>query len=259
MAEAVINGARPINVDQTNEPNNFIIWLDKHIGKPEECVLLKRSLFMTMDPTTRLYERNLNKDDLDKSICFESALFVQLDQVEFKFQAFVDVEKCYETIKNNLEKRIFFITSGSKGQIIVPSLVANFEGAFGKNNRIYIFCSNMLMQEVEGVDPPSNTWALNFLEYILMFNHQDDLLARMVSNIADYFFTEAKRFDDNQHLDNACKHYDWAKRMYQRYETIESTRKTSEIRDIDQRLNDIERRRNPYMTDENDIVGETCS
>jgi hypothetical protein len=139
MAQGDVHEVRPVSINPTDEPNNFIVWLDKHIGKPDECILLKCSLFMTMEPTTGLFERNLNKNDIDHSICFDAALFVSLDDVKFKFQAFVDVEKCYETIKNNLEKRIFFITSGSKGQIIVPSLVANFAGIFGPNNRIYIF------------------------------------------------------------------------------------------------------------------------
>jgi len=264
MAQANTQGVRPVTIEQTSDPKHFIIWLDKHIGKPEECVLLKCSLFMTMDPTTRLFERNLNQDDIDRSIRFDAALSVRLDDVEFMFQVFVDVEKCYETIKNNLDKRIFFITSGSKGQIIVPSLVANFEGAFGPNNRIYIFCANTLMTAVEGVDPPTNTWVLNFLEYILMFNHQDDLLVRMVSNIADYLFTEAKRLDNDQYLDSAYQNYEWAKRMYQRYERMGPIRKTTDIQDIEQRIRNIEQRRNPYRNDNDDDddnghAGEPCS
>jgi hypothetical protein len=220
-----------------------------------------------MDPTTRLFERNLNQDDINRSICFDAALFVRLNDVDFLFQVFVDIEKCYESIKKNLDKHIFFITSGSKGQIIVPSLVANFEGAFGPNNRIYIFCANTLMAAIEGVDPPTNTWALNFLEYILMFNHQDDLLVRMVSDIADYFFTEAQRLDNDQHLDRAYQHYKWAERMYQRYERMGPIKKSTEIQAIEQRIRDIEQRRNPYRnyndTDDDDDpdghAGESCS
>ena len=162
MAQSDTHEVCPVNIDQDKKPKHFIIWLDKHIGKPDECALLKSSLFMAMDPTTGLFERNLNKDDIDQSIAFDAALFVQLDQVKFLFQAFVDIEKCYEAIKNNQDKHIFFITSGSKGQIIIPSLVANFEGLFGPTNRIYIFCGNTLMAEVDGVDPPAHLWILNF-------------------------------------------------------------------------------------------------
>jgi hypothetical protein len=104
-------------------------------------------------------------------------------------------------------------------------LVANFEGIFGPNNRIYIFCANTLMQEVAGVDWPSNLWALKFREHILMFSHQDNLFTRMVSNMADYFSTEAQRFDQNQHLNNALRYYQWAIRLYQRYGTTESIKK----------------------------------
>jgi hypothetical protein len=32
MAQANTQGVRPVTIDQTNDPNHFIIWLDKHIG-----------------------------------------------------------------------------------------------------------------------------------------------------------------------------------------------------------------------------------
>ena len=81
------------NKNENNTPNYMIIWLDKHIGSPKECVFLKSAFFMTLDPTTGLFERDLNKDDIDHSICMETPVFVRLDDVEFIFQAFVDIEK----------------------------------------------------------------------------------------------------------------------------------------------------------------------
>jgi hypothetical protein len=209
-----------------------------------------------MDPTTRSFERAFDEDDINRSICDGTPVPVKLEGVEFMFQAFVDVEKCFLTISENLDRRIILITSGSKGRIIVPSLVANFEETFGSNNRIYIFCANTLMRSVDGVDPPSNTWALGFLEHILMFNHQDDLLARMILDIGGYFFKEAQHFDDSQQLDIACQYYQWARLIYERYEKLEPMGKRTEIREINKRIDDIEQRRNPHnIDDEDDRVG----
>ncbi len=68
MAEFNMSAVRSANEEEASTPNHMIIWLDKHIGKPEECVLLKSSFFMAMDPTTGLFERNLDQDDIDRSI-----------------------------------------------------------------------------------------------------------------------------------------------------------------------------------------------
>ena len=117
--------------EQDQSPKDFIIWLDQHIGKSDECVLLKDSFVMVMNPTSGLYERSLNPDDIDRSTCLETSLIVQLCKVGFMFQAFDDIEKCYRTIERyHLTKRIFLITSGSKGKIIIPSLVSNFYETF---------------------------------------------------------------------------------------------------------------------------------
>ena len=89
-----------------------------------------------------------------------------------------------------------------------------------------------------------------------MFNHQDDLLARMVSEISNYFNREAQRFDEDQQLNNACQYYEWAKRMYRRLERIEPVRKTGDIREIDRRIDDIEQRRNPHSNSGDDPSGD---
>jgi hypothetical protein len=212
MAQTVMHQVRPVIVDQINYPNHFIVWFDKHIGKPDECVLLKCSLFLAIDPITGLYERNLNKDDIERSIRDNASLLVYLDEVKFMFQAFVDIEKCFETIKANLHKRIFFITSGSKGRIIAPSLMTNFPDTFVPNYRMYIFCANMIMRSVDGFAAPTNTWVGDFLANILMIDHQDDLFARMVLDIADYFFKEAECRDNAQALDSARQYFIWSEK-----------------------------------------------
>jgi hypothetical protein len=193
--------------------------LDKHIGKAEECILLKQSFFMTMDPTTGLFEKNLNPDDIDRSICSDAALLVRLEDVEFIFQAFNDIEKCYKTIEQNLHKRIFFITSGSIGKIIVPSLVKLYPETFSENNLIFIFCGNLIMKPV-GDAVPANDWLMEFLENVLPFDHQDDLLARMAKEMAGYFAAEAKVLTSKNQLDKARKYQDWSQQIRRRHAAL---------------------------------------
>lgn len=260
MEQSTTRGIIPGEETTINsDPNIFIIWLDKHIGKPDECILLKRSFFMTMDPRTGLYERSLQKDDIDNSIQYDVRLLIQLDEVEFLFQAFEDVEKCFLTIEKNRSKRIFFITSGSKGRIIIPSLIANFPETFVHEYWMYIFCANMNMVSAPHLAAPTNTWALNFIERVLMFDHQDDVLARMILDIASYFFTEAQSFDRSNELDNAIRYCEWSKKLYKRFETLEQRSKTKEISEIDQHIKNIEERRNIPENNEEDAVAESTS
>jgi hypothetical protein len=219
MAELPISNVRPVDEEEANTPNHMIIWLDKHIGEARECVLLKSSFFLAIDPTTGLFERNLNQDDIDRSICLNASLLVRLDEVEFMFQAFVDIEKCYETIHKNRKKRIFFITSASKGKIIIPSLVTLYPDIFPPDNPIYIFCANLLMKSVGGVEAP-NVWLQEFIENVLPFDHQDDLLARLTRGIADYFAAEAESLISKQQLDKAGYYLNWSQQMRHRHQAL---------------------------------------
>ena len=230
----------PDDNDTPARPDHFIIWLDQHIGKPDECVLLKANFVLTMDPTNPLFERKLTPSDIDLSICMEVELLVRLDEVEFLFQAFVDVEKCFHKIENNLHKRIFFITSGSKGKIIVPSLIANFPNTFESEYWIYVFYANMRMTANRNEDVLTNTWALNFVENILMFNHQDDLLARMVMEAGNYFFERANSLQNRNEFTSAYNYYRWSKKMYERYQTMEKTKLTAKIAEIDKRIRQLQ-------------------
>lgn len=219
MAQSKSAATNRTNEPESNDLKYMIIWLDKHIGKSEQCIFLKSSFFMTMDPTTGLFERELNKDDIDRSICLQAPFLVRLDEVEFVFQAFDDIVKCYETIEKNLQKRIFFITSGSLGKIIVPSLVKLYPETFPSDNPIFIFCANLIMKRV-GDAAPSNLWLEEFLENVLPCDHQDILLARMTREIADYLAKEAKQFTDNDQIDTARQYQDWSERIRSRHREL---------------------------------------
>jgi hypothetical protein len=106
------------NEEEIKKPNHMIIWLDKHIGKPGECVRLKSSFFMAMDPTTRLYERCLNKDDIDRSLYTEVIIDVLYNEVEFMLQVFDDPGKCFEAIKKTATSASFSSLLVQKEQLL---------------------------------------------------------------------------------------------------------------------------------------------
>jgi hypothetical protein len=249
----------PAHEVESVEPEHLILWLDQHIGLPDECILLKTSFFLAINPTSGLYERSLNIDDIDRSIRLRVPVLVKLDQVVFMFQAFDNVEECFKVIeKRHKKQRIFFITSGSKGRIIIPSLVINFPEMFVEQYWIYVFCANMNMTPVEGVEPPTNSWALHFQEQVWMFDHQDPLLASMVLDIANHFFTKARGLDNDPGLLSAKQHYKWSRIMYERYETMIGRNSNTKLSEIDQFISVVDQRLAQRRDSDDDGYGETC-
>ena len=214
-----MSGVPPFNENEINSPKHMIIWLDKHIGKPEECILLKSSFFVAMDPNTGIFERSLDPDDINRSICSDVPVLIRLDDVTFVFQAFNDIEKCYETIEKNLQKRIFLITFGTIGKIIVPSLVKLYPETFPPDNPIYIFCGNLLMTPVGDVKP-AHLWLHEFIENVLPFTNEDELLPRMVKEMADYFSKESQHLASNNRIDDAYQYQEWAQTLRSRHQAL---------------------------------------
>jgi hypothetical protein len=88
----------------------------------------------------------------------------------------------------------------------------------------------------------------------------------MVSDIAEYFFTEAERLDIDGQLDSACQYLVWSKQMFHRYGIMERRNTITKITEIDQRITliktrmrAIERQRNPPSDDDDEHVGEPSS
>lgn len=258
MAASTVHVACPPAEDGTGTPNHLLIWLDRYIGKPGEYLLLKRAFFMTTDPTTG-YEASLNEKDIDQSIRTREAIPVRLDGIQFMLRAFDTIDDCFEAIENNLDKRIFFITSGTKGRIIVPPLIAYFRDKFTNTCPMYIFCGNMNMIQIGEVEP-AHEWALDYVNHLLMFNHPNDLLERLVIDAAEYFFTEAGRLDQAGQLKQARDHYHWAKRMIDRHMRMtEKAAMSARFREIEARLTDLEQRQAQSHEETGDQTSEPCA
>ncbi|CAF0943487.1 unnamed protein product [Adineta ricciae] len=251
MEQPGLHVDRPVDSKDTVEPNHLIIWLDKHIGKTGQCLLLKRNFFMITDPTTEC-ERSLDKIDIDARICSNTSLYPRLDGIQFVLRVFDDPTTCYKTIENNLDKRIFLISSGSKGEVIVPRVVQNFPEQFGTTQAIYIFCAKMNMRETDGAGAATNEWALDYSDHILMYDHEDCLLARLVFDIGKYFFAEAEVLAQQGQLNVAIQHYYWSKTMFQRRKTMMNSGNLlkNELETVEKLIVDLE---NHLSNDEHDI------
>ena len=88
-------------------------------------------------------------------------------------QIFNELDQCIECIKNHPDQALFLITSGSFAKIIVPQI-----NQYDCIKQIYVFCASVTVH----VD-----WATDYVEKLLFFEHQDDLLERLWSDLEKYF------------------------------------------------------------------------
>ncbi|CAF4620358.1 unnamed protein product, partial [Rotaria socialis] len=202
-------------VPTEEEPNNLIIWLDEHIGDSNWCQQLKRAFSTQPDPKNPIPVK-LSDQEFVEILVSEGHMPVDFEGVRFLLAAFKDIDSCIHCFYANPHKRIFFITSGSMGEKAVPIILDRFKDTFTDPvtkepyRFIYVFCLNIKY---------NCEWALDYCDYIQMFNFEAELLARMIRDIGDYFLRESKRLLTESAPNNPAAYHrlTWAKELYERY------------------------------------------
>jgi hypothetical protein len=225
-------------VPYEDDPDHMIIWLDMHIGDPNEYQHLKTSFASTLDPKNETPAKLIDRD-YDTILHEEGPRHVMFEGVRFLLAAFANVERCIECFERNQHKRILFITSGSMGKLAVPRILERFRHTFTdpvtdeSYMSMYVFCHNIEYQM---------HWALEFSDYIQIFNHEVDLLVRMLRDIAEYYVIQGKRlFDEDPPNNAAAKHrLSWAYELYQRYSTMKKVSMRKELHELYGLLEEID-------------------
>jgi hypothetical protein len=93
-------------------------------------------------------------------------------------QTFNKSSDCIDYIKAHLMETFFLITSGSLAEDLVEQV-----SEYGNIKQIFVFCASIA----------SHThWAMNYTDKLLMFDHEDDLLARLWIEIEQHFREQAQ-------------------------------------------------------------------
>ena len=248
MAEADIQPPE----DHDHPPlDHIIIWLDTHIGKPGECQKLKQAFSSTLDPRHQTWTR-LADQDFDNLLRSGDIVPVRFAGIPFHLLAFDDPHRCYEAFERYRDKHIYFITSGTMGEHIIPMLVTNHRELFvdpitdTSYYSIYVFCGNTEYHY---------EWLFDVLEYVQTFNHEADLLARMTRDVAVYCVQQGER-----HLENALRRYQWSKKVFGQYKIL-GGKCTKDMENVEKRTAQIEtiirpRIANPHVVENNPAVNE---
>ena len=238
-------------------PNHMIIWLDAHIGDLTKYIEFRKVFSNNIDPRSQTY-RSLSDGDFHNLLVADSAMTVTFGGVPFLLLAFTEPDACYAAFQRYRNHRIFFITSGTLGEFFIPRILPDFQDVFtdplsnDPYNSIYIFCG-----KIENYVH----WAIKYRVYIQMFDHEADLLVRMVRDAAEYLCKEADR-EPTEHPNEALRYYGWSKKLFLQYERL-GEKAGREITAIDGKIAVIERnQQNVHMagSDEDEEKGaEPCS
>lgn len=223
-----ISANDPTPNQDLEKPNHMIIWLDQHIGEPNQCIHLKKAFATNIDPRHETWVK-LRDPDYNALLVAGDELIIEFNGVRFLLQAFVDEDACVAAFERNQDKRIFFITSGSKGQTAVPRIIEQYRHIFTDltaekaYESVYVFCLHIEYQ----LD-----WAADYLEYVQMFNTESELLERMIRDIANYFIERSERLLRDEEHESALQYLHWAKRLWHEYDKMQQQIGTDDHREV---------------------------
>jgi len=170
---------------------------------------------------------DLDNDDSMGMLCSDPKMLEKLCDEAYCLKYFANNDEALEYIRQNRQKQIFFISSGTIGKEVVPKIAA-----LPQIQGIYIFC---------GYIPAHTEWASEYVDKITaMLEHQDNLLERLTRDIAEYVEKKGDQHFHNEDMVPAKNCYAWAKKLLIRGQILGDTGLTKKINSVDEKLNNAQ-------------------
>ncbi|CAF0988254.1 unnamed protein product [Adineta steineri] len=192
-----------------------IVWLDDHIGKRDNCLLLKHQFYKG----TSTYDYDIDAvsftEIIEPLICcdpFTVKFDIELDYLV----VFDNIGRCLNFIKEIEPQSVtILIASNNFGSRIVP-LLGHLTHVF-----IYILQNDWYWFE----------WGLDYLDRLQMFDDDQALLIRIIRDLAFSYvqkaeFCQKSQFNQSTVID-ALKYLRWSRLLYERADRIDGTRFSS--------------------------------
>ncbi|UJR12342.1 hypothetical protein I4U23_016519 [Adineta vaga] len=204
------------HLENIQDPDHMIIWLDRKINKPSSYENLKNAFLLISEELQSKNQSNLIEGRSEKACFTNYTLSVTIATVPCLLEIFSSFRDCLECFQRNINKRIFFITSNTMGRLIVPLIMENPKKMFdpliyGLRLSIYIFRDNF----EEQLD-----WAFNYRNHIQLFTFDDNLFMRLLRDMADSHLSIGKSLLNNSSSHNSTKarrRFLWAQKLFERY------------------------------------------
>jgi hypothetical protein len=186
-----------------------VIWLDAHIGDPHYHSHLKAAFSSNIDPTNMEPIKLVDQDGTNTLFSNSYPLFPFRIGIPCELRTFVDSESCLRCVRESLNanKRIYVIVSDYVGRTLIPHIVQQYPEVFrSMKARISFYIFTFYM--IDSLD-----WLYDYIDYALMFDHEVDLLGRLVHDIAIYYKEIGKqllRRDTLVDIHQALIYFEWA-------------------------------------------------
>jgi hypothetical protein len=225
------DGARPYFVDDRDFghfSDHVTVWIDQHIGEENTYKDLKSKF---NDNIQVLKSNNVVEDEIDDDTLTyaDPDMLKKLSDEVYCLKYFSTVDKGLEYIRQNSQKAIFFVSSGTIGKIIVPQ-IADLPQIKG----IYIFCGNISHH---------TEWAGEYADKIsAMLEHQDNLLERLTRDIAAYVEKKGDEHKSKEDILQARNCYAWSKKLLVRGKMLGDTGLSKLIDKISEKIDNVQSR-----------------
>jgi hypothetical protein len=160
----------------------YIVWLDAHIGVMGQYLALKKSFEINLQPVGAMPPNGINE-----LICYFEKNVAPINFVS-------TIEDALALIQEKTDKQIIFISSGTLGKQIIPTIIGQYPRVYS----FYIFCGYVI-----GL----RDWALEngYDTCMKIFDHETDLLVHLVRDTSNDIIKAGKTYMDIRDGESARK------------------------------------------------------
>jgi len=205
-------------LDIAQYSDHLTVWVDRYVGEKGSYVKMKEKFKNNIQPLNTWTTEEEETNVIMPLAVIDPAVLENLKDKAYCLKVFSNENESLKFINENRDKKIFFVTSGTMGKIMVP-LIVDLPQIHG----IYIFCSNISYH---------TSWAMEYAEKITsILEHQDDLLLRLTKDISKYLQEKGDIHMAQKNMLKAKNCYAWATKLILRGKDLGDTtyRKSLEI------------------------------
>jgi hypothetical protein len=150
--------------------------------------------------------------------------------IKSPLRMFTNENECMKCIKDNIEanKRVFLITSGATGSLIIPELYEKLDVCQKLSGSSYVFCAQRDLHE---------RWTRSYEKHIEIYDDERGVFAKVLLDIGISYITKAQEATANPAA--ATQYLYWAQRLIKSATKVDSIKRDDYLNYIQEQLSDL--------------------